>query len=90
MTTPLPISQIQTPLGVIDLGLGNPSFSLLPLDLMRAAAETRFAEADSSFLQYGIEQGDAYFRLALAGFLSRGYGFLTKPDDLFITSSISN
>ncbi len=64
MTLPIPTSQINIPPGVIDLGAGNPPFSLLPLDLLREAAESCFARGDPAFLQYGAEQGDGYFRLA--------------------------
>jgi 2-aminoadipate transaminase len=86
----LSASQINVPPGVIDLGLGDPPFDLLPLDLIRGAAAARFAEGDASFLQYGAEQGDGRFRLALADFLSRGYGFSVDPDHLFVTNGVSN
>jgi DNA-binding transcriptional MocR family regulator len=89
MSMPLPVSQVNIPPGVIDLGAGNPPFSLLPLDLLRAAAESCFARGDSAFLQYGAEQGDGYFRLALAGFLTDGYGFPVDPGRLFVTDGIS-
>ncbi len=76
--------------GVIDLGLGDPPLALLPLDLIRRAAEVRFAEGDPSFLQYGAEQGDGNFRLALAQFLGSGYGSQVDPASLFVTNGISN
>lgn len=86
-----PISTIQSPIppDVIDLGLGDPSLSLLPLDLIREAAKARLSQDDNLFLQYGAEQGDGYFRIALADFLSKGYGFDVKPESLFITNGIS-
>jgi DNA-binding transcriptional MocR family regulator len=86
----IPTWQIRIPDGVIDLGIGDPSFSLLPLDLMRRAAENRFALNDPTFLQYGAEQGDGYFRMALADFLSKGYGFSVNADSLFVTAGISS
>jgi len=89
MTTIPPTSQIRIPPGIIDLGLGDPPLSLLPLDLIRRAAEIRLAEDDRAFLQYGAEQGDGRFRLALAEFLSRGYGFPVAPESLFISNGIS-
>src|SRR5262245_17717278 len=89
MNTPLPTIQNQPPPGVIDLGLGDPLFSLLPRDLIREAAQTRLSQSDHSFLQYGAEQGDGYFRLALADFLGQGYGFDVKPESLFVTNGIS-
>src|SRR5262245_13517590 len=90
MTTPLNIVQTQIPPGVIDLGLGNPPLSLLPLDMIRLAAQEQFSQSDTSFLQDGIEQGDGYFRAALGRFLRRGYGFLVEPERLFITTGISS
>ena len=39
MASPLPIIQTQIPPDVIDLGLGNPPLSLLPLDIIRDAAQ---------------------------------------------------
>jgi 2-aminoadipate transaminase len=87
----IPFSTIQNQVSpdVIDLGLGDPSLSLLPLDIIREAAQARLSQNDNSFLQYGAEQGDGYFRLALAGFLSKGYGFDVKSESLFVTNGIS-
>ena len=89
METPLQVSQFYVPPGFIDLGLGDPQFSLLPVELMRRAAEERLGQNDSEFLQYGAKQGDGNFRQALAEFLSRSYGFPAGPDSLFITSGAS-
>ena len=89
MNTSLPIVQTQTPPDIIDLGLGDPPPSLLPLDLIRASAQAQFSQNDNSFLQYGAEQGNGYFRLALAGFLRKGHGFDVQPESLFITNGIS-
>ena len=90
MTTPLPIVQTQIPSGMIDLGLGNPPLSLLPLEMIRLAAQEQLSQSDTSFLQYGTEQGDGYFRVALGEFLSKGYGFPVEPERLFVTTGISN
>lgn len=87
-STPL-VAQINTPPDVIDLGRGDPQFALLPLDVIHRGARDRFHGTDNSFLQYGAEQGDGYFRLALAAFLSAAYEFTVDPDSLFITSGIS-
>jgi DNA-binding transcriptional MocR family regulator len=86
----LPTIQNQPPPDVIDLGLGDPPLSLLPLDLMHGSAQRQLSQADKSFLQYGAEQGDGHFLLALANFLTKGYGFGVKPENLFITNGISN
>jgi len=90
MTAYIPTSQIHIPEGTIDLGAGDPDFALLPLDMLQRAAEACFAKGDPSFLQYGTEQGDGYFRMTLAKFLSQGYGFPIDFDNLFVTNGISN
>src|SRR5215475_2338562 len=89
MTTLSSTIQNQVPPDVIDLGLGDPSLSLLPLDLIREAAQLRLSQDDNSFLQYGVEQGDGHFRLTLADFLTKGYGFDVKSANLFVTNGIS-
>ncbi len=89
MASSLPIIQNQTPSEVIDLGLGDPPLSLLPLDLIRESAQKQMSQSDHSFLQYGVEQGDGYFRLALAEFLTKGYGFEVDPESQFVTNGIS-
>jgi 2-aminoadipate transaminase len=81
--------QIQTPPDVIDLGRGDPSLAYLPLDMIRESALARLSASDNSFLQYGAEQGDGNFLVALANFLTSGYGFDVQPESLFITNGIS-
>ncbi|HNS59777.1 MAG TPA: PLP-dependent aminotransferase family protein [Anaerolineales bacterium] len=87
---PLPVVQTQIPLDVIDLGLGNPPLSVLPLDMIRESAQQTLSQSDNSFLQYGVEQGNGYFRAALADFLGAGYGFSVSAENLFVTTGISN
>lgn len=82
-------TQVNTPAGLIDLGIGQPAPSLLPLEIMRQAAAHRLGQGDPGLLAYGAEQGDGFLRLALAGFLSEGYGISVEPDHLFITASAS-
>lgn len=89
LNSDLQTSQIRVPEDFIDLGLGDPQFALLPLDLIRQAAETCFSQNDRAFLQYGAEQGDGYFRTALAEFLSREYGLAVDADKLLVTSGAS-
>src|SRR6185436_2372921 len=74
----------------IDLGAGEPSPALFPLDMLHRAAEERLSQGDASFLQYGTEQGDGYFRLALAQFLSEGYAHAMQPENIFVTTGISS
>ena len=90
MLPPIPITQSQFSPNIIDLGAGEPNQSVFPLELLRRAAEDRFAQGDPSFLQYGVEQGDGYFRLALAQFLSRGHGHPANPENIFVTAGISS
>ena len=86
----LPITQIDFRPGVIDLGIGNPDFDLLPLDLLHQSAEAYFSTGDPRTLQYGVEQGDGYFRQVLAGFLSKRYGSGIDPELLFVTAGASS
>lgn len=86
----LRITQSQIPPEIIDLGAGEPDQSVFPLHMIHRAAAERFSQGDASFLQYGAEQGDGYFRLGLAKFLSRGYGLPINPESIFITAGISS
>jgi len=86
----LPITQINFRPGVIDLGMGNPDFDLLPVDLLHQSAQEYFISNDSRPLQYGIEQGNGYFRKSLSGFLSRRYEFDINPELLFVTAGASS
>jgi 2-aminoadipate transaminase len=83
------ITQITLPSGFIDLGMGSPDLNLLPLDLLRQSAETHFTHGDLRSLQYGAEQGDGFFRLALGDFLAKSYGAYVDPDLLFVTTGVS-
>jgi DNA-binding transcriptional MocR family regulator len=80
------ITQLDVPEGMIDFGIGQPALSLLPVDILRQAAEHRLRQGDPSILQYGTEPGNGYFRLALSEFLSDGYKMPVNADQLFITS----
>ena len=88
--TELPITQINFRPGVIDLGMGNPDFGLLPVGLLQKSADIYFASQDPRPLQYGIEKGDGYFRQSLAEFLSTKYGSNVDPTQLFITAGASS
>ena len=80
------ITQLDIPEGLIDFGIGQPALSLLPVKILRQAAEHRLKQGDPSILQYGTEPGNGYFRLALSEFLSDGYRMSVSADQLFITS----
>lgn len=87
---PYQIVQTTPPPGVIDLGLGNPDPSLLPLELIRQSASAYSERGERLSLQYGLEQGSAHFRQALAAFLTHGYAQDTDPRQLFVTSGASS
>ncbi len=82
-------AQVEVPPDFIDLGVGQPGRSLLPGPIIRQAAEHRFSRDPTGYLQYGAEQGDGYFREALAAFLTGSHGFEARPDRLFVSSGAS-
>ncbi|CEM38898.1 unnamed protein product [Vitrella brassicaformis CCMP3155] len=74
----------------VNFKVGQPSpDTLLPLDLVRQAANAKFAETDHKFLQYGDIQGYLEFRKSLAGFLTEQYGAPVSPDELMVTNGIT-
>ncbi|MBW2431429.1 MAG: PLP-dependent aminotransferase family protein [Deltaproteobacteria bacterium] len=82
-------AQLNLPPDVIEFGAGQPSPRLLPLKLLREAAANRLGNDDASYLAYGAEQGDGFFRLELANFLSDHYQIRVESDNLFITGGAS-
>ncbi len=86
---PVRSTQVALPPGMVHFGIGQPDFNLLPLDLMRRAAEHRLAQGNPYLLNYGAEQGDGYFRLALASFLSAHYGQAVDAERLLVTGGAS-
>jgi 2-aminoadipate transaminase len=77
------------PPGTINLGIGQPSADLLPVELLRTASAAFFDNAQAIELNYGVMQGDQRFLTSLAGFLSAGYGATTNADNLFVTGGNS-
>jgi DNA-binding transcriptional MocR family regulator len=75
--------------GVINFGIGQPSVDLLPVNLLREAADGFLAQAQPLDLNYGERQGDAGFRSALAGFLAPEYEFPVTAESLFVTAGNS-
>ncbi|MEX1366266.1 MAG: PLP-dependent aminotransferase family protein [Nannocystaceae bacterium] len=83
--------QTSTEPGVINLGLGQPSPSLLPLPLLHAAAMRRLGpDADPLLLQYGSIPGYLEFREALAELLGRRYRVPVDATELCVTGGISS
>jgi DNA-binding transcriptional MocR family regulator len=84
------ITQLNLSDEIIDLGVGQPDPSLLPLAVLSQAAKHRLTQPDASLLQYGMEQGNEYFRRSLAQFISDGYRVSVDPDRLFITAGATS
>src|SRR5262245_7997558 len=85
----LQTTQFTIPEHLIDLGIGQPSLSLLPVTALQEAAAHRLGRGDRHVLQYGAAQGDGYFRRTLARFLAQHHGVPTEMDQLLITSGAS-
>lgn len=77
------------PPGTINLGIGQPSADLLPVDLLREASESFFSEAHPFELNYGVLPGDERFLESLAGYLGEGYDATVSPESLFVTAGSS-
>ena len=77
------------PAGTINLGIGQPSADLLPIELIREASDAYFQDAHPNDINYGDMQGDPRFLDSLAGYLSGGYGATTNADELFVTGGNS-
>jgi len=89
MTRKLFSTQIEVPAGMINFGVGQPGASVLPMEIMRQAAQHRFSQDDSLLLNYGPEQGDGPFLQALATFLSDAYDLPVDPLSLMTTGGAS-
>ncbi len=77
------------PPNVIDLGVGQPDATLLPLTLVRQATEHRLKQTETSLLAYGPSQGDGYFLRTLAAYLTAQYGQPVSHENLIVTSGNS-
>jgi 2-aminoadipate transaminase len=75
--------------GTINFGVGQPSADLLPVELMRIAADDFLRNAQPIELNYGERQGDIRFLESLAAFLSDNYGSTVTADSLFVTAGNS-
>jgi 2-aminoadipate transaminase len=75
---------------IIDLGLGYPDDSLLPLAELKQAALHRLSQPDTSLLQYAPEEGSESFRRALAAFLTRSYGMPVALEHLLVAGGASH
>ena len=78
-------TQANVPADTINFGIGQPSFDILPSELMHNAAEHRLSQRDPSYLNYGFEQGDGLLRDGLAQFLTASYGLPVTAAQLLIS-----
>ncbi len=85
----MPIEQTDVPSGNIDLGSGNPSLELLPIEILEQASANYFSAGDRRTLQYGAERGNGYFLTALAEFLSTSLQFDVPTNVLLTTNGAS-
>jgi DNA-binding transcriptional MocR family regulator len=77
------------PPGTINLGIGQPSADLLPVELVRKASEAFFAAAEPYDLNYGVQRGDPRFLESLARYLTSQYGAAASPDTLIVSGGNS-
>jgi 2-aminoadipate transaminase len=77
------------PPGTINLGIGQPSADLLPIELVHKASQLFFDKAQPLELNYGVTRGDERFLSSLASFLSTNYGAPATPEQLFVTGGNS-
>ena len=79
----------EAPGGTINLGIGQPSADLLPVELIRQASDAYFRQASPNELNYGALPGDPRFLDSLAGYLSGGYGAAANAGALCVTGGNS-
>jgi DNA-binding transcriptional MocR family regulator len=88
--TDLASRQVEVPEGVIDLGVGQPDASVLPIGLIEEAAIRALSTPDpEALLQYGADQGDGRHRLVLSRYLASAYGVDVHPAHLVTTNGTS-
>ena len=77
------------PPGTINMGIGQPSADLLPVDLLGKASKAFFKDAQALELNYGVIRGDERFLESLAAFLTKGYGAEVSAESLFVSNGNS-
>jgi len=73
----------------VNFGVGQPSNSELPLDIIKTSCKHIQNISDFSLLQYGDIPGYKAFRTQLAQFLETQLSNSVEPDNLFITNGIT-
>ena len=79
----------EPPEGTINLGIGQPSTDLLPVELVGKASRKFFENARPLELNYGVPQGDSRFLESVASFLTKAYGAETDAEQLFVSGGNS-
>ncbi|MEM7539809.1 MAG: PLP-dependent aminotransferase family protein [Chloroflexota bacterium] len=82
-------TQIEVPEGKIDFSVGQPCWSVLPVELMRQASDHCLSQGNTLMLNYGPAQGDGPFLETLATFLTSAYGYRVDPLSLMVTGGAS-
>lgn len=75
--------------GTINLGTGQPSDDLLPVDILKLASNQFFKNANPQDFNYGSPKGDGQFLHSLANFLTKQNGKTTDVESLFTTNGNS-
>ena len=83
------VTQANPPVGLINLGIGQPAHALLPLGPIQQATAEWTAAHDPAPLNYGVEEGDGYLRHHMAHWLSGEYGVPLTAENLFISGGAS-
>lgn len=74
---------------MVNFGVGQPSNSELPLDIIKKGCLEIEEINDKSLLQYGDIPGYLEFRKVLSEFLEKRYTKSVNPDNLFVTNGVT-
>lgn len=75
---------------MIDLGLGYPSDSILPVAALKEAALHRLSLSESTCLQYAEKPGNAAFRAAVAVMISEELRLQVSETEVLVTAGASH
>lgn len=73
----------------VNFKIGQPAPSMLPLEMIRKAANEKFKENDPNFLQYGNIYGFPVFRKSLSKFLTQRLKIPVDENDLMASNGIT-
>lgn len=75
---------------MVKFNVGQPSPSILPLDIVKKGMEYTMSLTDPSLLQYGNIPGYNKFRGCFAKYLAKKYNSEVNYDELFVTNGITH